>query len=699
MGGAQRRGMLPSPEGRFNQRRCWGLRSLPIAACSCCGRRHGAPHRAVETRSRVDDASAAAHACRGVLIAVCLWRGLPVADLPGTRVVSPKRGVLAALRTPLTRGEWATFQLLDSGLPADWEIYVQPHLNGCRPDFVLLNPKVGIGVIEVKDWTLDPASTQWTKNRFGADVLVRQNGSFRNLDPVRQLRQYKREIFDVYCPRLDARYGLSVVGAGLLLPFADERQVQQLFGNRMSNAYDYVIGRQTFESRHITRIFPPACSSGSQFMTPETADDLRSWLIEPDHAVEGRERLPLDPNQRDLAATRTTSGYRRIRGPAGSGKSAVLAARAARLSDEGKRTLVVSYNITLLHYLRDLCSRAGTGRCNDVTWINFHALCKRLAFVLGLENAYDAKWKGHFALGLDAFVDIPNMLLDAVSSGEAPLRQYDAVLVDEGQDFDPLWWQLLRKLCRPDGEMVLVADTTQDIYDKARLWTDQAMIGAGFAGRWSELPCSYRMPAPLLNLAGRFAQTFLPVEHLIAPASPQRELATEPCHLRWMQVASDAVAQTCVDEALRLVTTKDTAIAVTDLTVLVDRIDVGADIVNILNARGIRTAETFVLANGTGKAAAGEERRKKLAFWQGNPRVKVTTLHSYKGWEGRTLIVGLTRGRTSTDRALIYSGLTRLKRHSTGSFLTVVCCAENLCEFGALWPDFSDRRPQATSRG
>jgi hypothetical protein len=155
-----------------------------------------------------------------------------VADLPETRVVFPNRGALAALRTPLTRGEWATFQVLDSALPADWEIYVQPHLNGCRPDFSLLNP-VGIGAI-VKDWTLDPASTRWTKNRFGADVLVRQNGSFRNLDPVRQLRQYKREIFDVYCPRLDARYGLAVVGAGLFLPFADERQVQQLFGKRMS---------------------------------------------------------------------------------------------------------------------------------------------------------------------------------------------------------------------------------------------------------------------------------------------------------------------------------------------------------------------------------------------------------------------------------------------------------------------------------
>ena len=153
----------------------------------------------------------------------------------------------------------------------------------------------------------------------------------------------------------------------------------------MSSPYDYVVGRQSFDARDIARIFPPACSSGSRFMTAETADDLRSWLIEPDHAAERRERLPLDPNQRDLASTRTASGYRRIRGPAGSGKSAVLAARAARLSTRASagHPLVVSYNITLLHYLRDLCSRAGSGDCNDITWINFHALCKRLAFVLG----------------------------------------------------------------------------------------------------------------------------------------------------------------------------------------------------------------------------------------------------------------------------------------------------------------------------
>ena len=57
-------------------------------------------------------------------------------------------------------------------------------------------------------------------------------------------------------------------------------------------------------------------------------------------------------------------------------------------------------------------------------------------------------------------------------------------------------------------------------------------------------------------LLRQYAQTFLPVDQLIAPALPQGELATEPCRLRWVQVASELVAQACVDEALRLVTAK-----------------------------------------------------------------------------------------------------------------------------------------------
>ena len=70
------------------------------------------------------------------------------------RVIQPPLDQLPNLPTPLTEGERQVLELFNTQLPESWEIYVQPHLNGLRPDFVLLNRRVGIGVFEVKDWDL-----------------------------------------------------------------------------------------------------------------------------------------------------------------------------------------------------------------------------------------------------------------------------------------------------------------------------------------------------------------------------------------------------------------------------------------------------------------------------------------------------------------------------------------------------------------
>jgi len=63
-----------------------------------------------------------------------------------TRIVSPPREEHHRLRQPLTVGERRVFEFFDQLLDPRWEIYIQPHLNGLRPDFVLLNPRVGIAV-------------------------------------------------------------------------------------------------------------------------------------------------------------------------------------------------------------------------------------------------------------------------------------------------------------------------------------------------------------------------------------------------------------------------------------------------------------------------------------------------------------------------------------------------------------------------
>jgi hypothetical protein len=40
------------------------------------------------------------------------------------------------------------------------------------------------------------------------------------------------------------------------------------------------------------------------------------------------------------------------------------------------------------------------------------------------------------------------------------------------------------------------------------------------------------------------------------------------------------------------------------------------------------------------------------------------------------------------DRALIYTALTRLRRHELGSALTVVSCCPELHAYGKSWPEF-----------
>ena len=86
-----------------------------------------------------------------------------------------------------------------------------------------------------------------------------------------------------------------------------------------------------------------------------------------------------------------------------------------------------------------------------------------------------------------------------------------------------------------------------------------------------------------------------------------------------------------------------------------------------------------------------ESRRKKMAFYMGNARIKGTTLHSFKGWESRALIIFIGQSLDKKSSALIYTGLTRLKRHEDGSYLTIVSCADELMPYGKTWPKYVEK--------
>lgn len=142
----------------------------------------------------------------------------------------------ASLRQSLTDGERQVLDLFSRHLPPDWEIYVQPHLNGLRPDFVLLHPNIGIAVFEVKDWNLDVIDYHPKLMPGGRTELWACNGSkhfsVENKNPFNAVARYKERIFNLYCPRLQQRNGYAAITAGVIFSFRQRRTHIQFDGIR-----------------------------------------------------------------------------------------------------------------------------------------------------------------------------------------------------------------------------------------------------------------------------------------------------------------------------------------------------------------------------------------------------------------------------------------------------------------------------------
>lgn len=603
------------------------------------------------------------------------------------------------LRQGLTVGESLVLNLFNQKLPPDWEIYIQPHLNGLRPDFVLLNPQGGVAVFEVKDWNLDAMRYFTRLDQWGHPSLwAEKDGkefSIQKNNPVSKVNQYKREIFDLYCPRLQKGNGWAAITAGVIFPFARTADVTRLLSPFIPAdkypQYRPISGLEEISGGDIVRIFPDGGRRNSIVMNEKLAADLRGWLVEPDFASTQRTPLVLDAHQRRLSDNREQTRYRRIKGPAGSGKSLVLAARAAKLANEGKTVLVATFNITLWHYLRDLIAREidSPSKMKNIEFTHFHLWCKHSCYDIGWGEHYNDIWK-EMATAESAKrkeeileqilnIDLPLLADDAVRHPEA--KRFDAILVDEAQDYLPLWWNVLRKAHRSDGEALFVADATQDVYGTTKAWTDESMAGknAGFSGLWNELKVSYRLPPSALLMARKFAETYLPRDTVDLPEPEQGTLDLYPCHLRWVQCSRDAADTVCFAEIEALMKrTGAEGLANADITVLASDMQSGGEIVKGLNDRNIRVLDTF-----------GEDnRRQKMGFYMGDAKIKATTLHSFKGWESRLLVIYVTEASDLKSLALIYTGLTRLKRSQQGSWLTVVCSAQVLAAFGAEFDEY-----------
>ena len=598
-------------------------------------------------------------------------------------------------RPPLNDGEIKIFDHL-SGWEDEWTIYVQPNLGTSKPDFVALNDSVGVIIIEVKDWTpnLYRRNTK-SQSKYTIEVYSADEWHRTGHDPLRQISNYKRDIFDYFFASTESpQKEDQFIKAALIFPQFITRDAQMLVDlipieprsnlNRQPKLQSVkVIGTDYYQQldklKQVPRIQPPL----------EQIRRIRQHLLEPEFISDQRLPLKLSGGAKNISDNPNNAIRRRVRGCSGSGKSLGLSHRAAKLALQGKSVLVLSFNLTLSHYLRDLTKRAIVSldpeknqptAMQQITFTHFfNFLCDAIECEWTTTYGEDL-WDLRVAEAQIEYTKRDPAGLTIADTG-AELMQFDAILIDEGQDFKQVWWDFLRDFVLvKGGEMLLVCDQAQDTYQRG-VWLEEMK---GF-GAWTELKESYRVPPDLVPFMRAIVQNNdLGVKHL-APESPaDRQLTLWPTTIvKWINAGSPAVIINAVISEVRRITNSENT-AHTDITILCEEHNIGRDVFDSLqNYKGLTTSHIFVKSGGTNpklkKSEQIEKQTRKKRFWGGAGGIKGSTVQSFKGWESKAIIYITSE---NFDASLAFIAISRVKGEAERpALLTIINSNKKFAEY------------------
>jgi len=360
-------------------------------------------------------------------------------------------------RSHAERKLYAAFQ---SQLPDDYVVFhsvwwqirdVRQGVRDGETDFLLAHPDFGILLIEVKGGRIryDGSADQWFSNDNPIKDPFKQGreGKYSLLEKLKDLPcwrdrwitvGYAAAFADVVVKddlRLDAPRELILDASDMSdLHAWTDRALRYLRGRRPG---DSPLGPQGIEE--LIRLLSPSW-------------DLRP-LLGAEILAEEQELKRLTEEQFQMLDFLGRHRRAAISGCAGSGKTTLACEKARRLADQGFDVLLTCFNVALAEFLA-----SDEEKPPNVHVANFHRLADELVQRAGLPTGpYTPEY----------FDDIlPERLVDATDK-LGP--QFDAIIVDEGQDFHDNWWLPLQCLLHdPDeGIFYVFFDDNQNIYRTA----------------------------------------------------------------------------------------------------------------------------------------------------------------------------------------------------------------------------------------
>jgi hypothetical protein len=614
------------------------------------------------------------------------------------------------LKIQPTEGEWFLINYLVDNFDDNVEIFVQAFLNGDRPDIILIQKNVGVTVIEVKDWNLESylidENNKWhlKKNRI---VTLKS--------PFQQVFDYKNNFFNLHINGLLDEKLKNKQFYGRIMPYVyfhkvSKKELVNFYAGvqsyyrkleeechqgvkshkytpeEVNKRLDYIKQKKSKFERDIR--YCAVCNDELENISLPKADnahlfkdeiyqEFKRLLQPPYHVLTQGKEIKYSDKQEKLIVSRPE--HKKISGVAGSGKTVVLAKRAVNAHKRhNHNVLILTYNITLKSYIHDKISDVR----EDFSWgvfyvTNYHQFINQELNNLGIsievpeeiqeiiDNIETTEAKNKY-LGeyFDKKYYSNQKLFDSFTT---EIHKYESVFIDEIQDYKPEWIKIIREyFLEKDSEMVLFGDEKQNIYERELDVEKKPKIVQGF-GRWEKLNKSIRHQGDggrILSLAKQFQYKFFKSRYEVDSFSNNKIAPSLNVGMYKLQYYNNNDFESIVDSIYNEI--RERNIHPNDVAILSSRISELQVIDRIVrtkyNEKTLTTFEQLELSNEHKKSTSNIRRSKKIGFNLNSGVIKISTIHSFKGYEIPNLFLIIHKDAKEEDHEeVVYTGITRSK--------------------------------------
>lgn len=378
-------------------------------------------------------------------------------------------------------------------------------------------------------------------------------------------------------------------------------------------------------------------------------------------------------NKRQEEIVRSIQPRIRIKGVAGCGKTQMVANRAVeRHIKTGEKVLIITFNISLVQYMKMRIRQVPADFATNMFEIaSYHQFFKSKANQYGNERLMLSNWDD--AYYFERYKD--------------RIEKYKTIIIDEVQDFKSEWLDsIIHYFLKEDGTISVFGDGEQNIYDRTLEKDTKMPVIPTFTGKWGEVNerISLRIQnKDIAHLASAFSAAFLDKD-TPALTIQERHINFEKYYIRYWNLGINK-------EALQITKNIEWIINKYGLkkrstVVLAETIDLLRD-VNYYYCNefykhsmiSFETKEQYQAVESRNYSPMSFKqilyairRTAKTHFTTDCEELKLSTIHSFKGWEADSVILLLQPENTNKERledyhiterestpALIYTAITR----------------------------------------